>query len=159
MAERRHLQGPGTGRDLEGPDRARRVVPGPSRRRPLSRHYPRALPPATPSTAGGPVAVLPGFLRTLLAPWVGGWVVLPRYTHPVHPSGPQYTMPGRVRTCTGTPPDTARTCTFRPVVGEPRGVEYRGVLGPRLVIYSYLRDRGITRPFDWFYDCFFHRFY
>ena len=72
--------GPGTGRGLQGPDRARRVVPGPYSRRARIRPITHPLHP------------LQGFRGPLRWLWVslrGGWVVpgiapLPLPTHPYH---------------------------------------------------------------------------
>ena len=67
--------------------------------------------------------------------WLGGWVgglVLPtRYTHPARPQGEVGAWRAAVLGVPETVRGTVGTCTydrFEHQVGEPRGVEYRGVI-------------------------------
>ena len=105
-------------------DRARRVV----HTRPAAVPAEQALPPGpTPRHPAlpGPVAVLPAFLRTLLAQWVVG---CPGSTPPVYPPGLHL---GPTCTPLAHPVLHARgrgDSQFEVDVGEPRGVEYRGIL-------------------------------
>ena len=100
-------------------------------------------------THSSPMLGLPGPLHwdIPLPEQLGGWVVLPRYippsTHPVYPSWDPYPHPYMAVTAVPEGADTR----FWTLVGEPRGIGTLRFQGPGLVIYSYLRLRGFTRPF------------
>ena len=94
---------------------------------------------------------------------LGSWVVpgiatlVPtRYTHPVYPPRHPPDTARRAHPGPTTVHGTLRTCTydrFRPVLGEPRGVEYSAVSGSQTGLYCIYR---FTRPFDWVLDRYLH---